>query len=102
MRQYCFCLPRFQQLGIAPDMLIALIFGQVETVKVLGKLPKLGGQRIIFDFDAVDFIPTQPDGGGVAMGPRNQNGDASGQTSVNHHFFDHADGDGLAKANLRH
>ena len=40
-------------------MLIALIFGQVETVKVLGKLPKLGCDSIIFNLDAINLLPAK-------------------------------------------
>lgn len=33
--------PRFQQLRIPPDMLVPLLFRQVEPVQVLRDLPKL-------------------------------------------------------------
>ena len=52
-----------QQHCIPPDVFVALFFGEIAAVKVLGNLPQLGGDGVVLDFDAVDVRPSQRLGG---------------------------------------
>lgn len=45
-----------EQFRIAPDMLVALFFRQVEAVQIFSNLPKLGGQAVIADFDTINVL----------------------------------------------
>ena len=43
-----FRCPHLQQLGITPDMFVALLFREIEAVQVLCYLPKLCLERVVW------------------------------------------------------
>lgn len=46
-----------KKFGVTPDMLVALIFREVEPMQIFCDLPEFGLHRVVIDFDAVDMRP---------------------------------------------